>query len=106
VDAARRSDVAIVFAGLSDRYETEGYDRDSFGLPPGQDELIQAVLKANPRTVVVPNAGSPVDMGAWVRRVSALLLAWYSGVEAGTAPRWPRSMSVPCARAWNGLSRN
>ena len=85
VSAAAQADVALVFAGLSDHYEGEGFDRADFGLPAGQAALIQAVAKANPRTVVILNSGSPVDLEPWLASVPALLQAWYPGVEAGDA---------------------
>jgi len=85
VQAAAGSDMAVVFAGLSDLYEGEGFDRPDFSLPPGQAELIQAVLAANPRTVVVLNAGSPADLEPWISSAPAVLQAWYPGVECGDA---------------------
>jgi beta-glucosidase len=85
VDAARRSDVAIIFAGLSSRYEGEGHDRDSLALPGTQTALIQAVAAANPRTVVVLSNGTPLLMGDWIGQVPAVLEAWYLGEGGGAA---------------------
>jgi beta-glucosidase len=82
---AAKSDVALVFVGYSSKLESEGNDRASLGLPTGQDELIQAVAKANRNTVVVLIAGSPVLMDGWIDRVPALLTAWYPGQEGGHA---------------------
>jgi beta-glucosidase len=73
-----------VVVGLDGSWETEGFDRRSLTLPGRQDELIEAVAAANPRTVVVLNAGSPVAM-PWLDRVPAVLLAWYPGQELGAA---------------------
>jgi beta-glucosidase len=85
VALAAKSDVAIVFAGYSPETEQEMTDR-TLSLPAGQDELIQAVAKANRRTVVVLNAGGPVLMSRWLAQVPSVLLAWYPGQEAGRAP--------------------
>ncbi|KAK0731141.1 glycoside hydrolase superfamily [Lasiosphaeris hirsuta] len=86
VDAAKAADVAIVVVGLDAEWESEGYDRHTMDLPSdgSQDHLIEAVLKANPRTVVVNQSGSPVSM-PWADRVPAILQAWYQGQEAGNA---------------------
>jgi beta-glucosidase len=85
VTIAANSDVAVVFVGNSSKLESESHDRATLGLPAGQAELIQAVAAANPRTVVVLLAGSPVLMDAWVGKVPALLAAWYPGQEGGHA---------------------
>jgi beta-glucosidase len=86
VDAARAADVAVVIVGVDAEWESEGYDRQTMDLPVdgSQDRLIEAVVKANPRTVVVNQSGSPVHM-PWVDRVPAILQGWYQGQEAGNA---------------------
>ena len=86
VDAAKESDVAIVIVGLDEEWESEGYDRQTMDLPKdgSQDRLIEAVLKANSRTIVVNQSGSPVTM-PWADRVPAIIQAWYQGQEAGNA---------------------
>jgi beta-glucosidase len=81
---AADADVAIVFAGLGEAYESEGFDRSSLELPSEQRDLIAAVADANPRTVVVLSVGAPVMLD-WAERVSAILLVWYAGQELGTA---------------------
>jgi len=86
VAAARRADVAIVFAGTSDAFESEGYDRiGGLRLPGNQDELIKAVAAANPRTIVVLNTGTPVITDGWLNKVPALLEAFFPGQEGGAA---------------------
>jgi len=85
VDAAANADVAIVFGGLNHDVEAEGFDRMDMKLPFGQDELIARVLQANPKTVIVLTAGSPVDMTYWNDKASAVILSWYGGMESGTA---------------------
>ncbi len=62
VAAAAAADVAVVVVGTNDEWETEGFDRETMDLPGRQDELVEAVTAANPNTVVVVNAGSPVTM--------------------------------------------
>jgi beta-glucosidase len=81
---AKRADVAVVCVGFDPSNEGEGFDR-TFELPYGQDELIQAVESVNPNTVVVVTSGEAVDMRKWVDKTPALLEAWYSGQEGGTA---------------------
>jgi beta-glucosidase len=83
-DAARSCDVAIVVVGTTEEVESEGFDRTSLALPGRQDELVFRVAAANPRTIVVVNAGSPVEM-PWADHVAAVLLAWFPGQEAGRA---------------------
>lgn len=84
VDAAQSADVAIVFAGYPDGFETEGTDRPHMRLPGGQNELIEAVASVNQRTVVVLNVGAPIEM-PWVDKVAAIVLAYYPGLENGNA---------------------
>ncbi len=81
VAAARKADVAVVFAG---DFSSEAFDRPSLSLPGDENELIAAVAAANPRTVVVLNTGGPVLM-PWVRHVAGLIEAWYPGEEDGAA---------------------
>ncbi|MBE3574010.1 MAG: glycoside hydrolase family 3 C-terminal domain-containing protein [Firmicutes bacterium] len=84
VALARQCDAAIIFAGMPEGYETEGADRPHMDLPGRQNELIEAVARANPNTVVVLNTGSPVSM-PWVSRVPAVLEAFYPGLEGGNS---------------------
>lgn len=86
IDIAKAADVAVVIVGLDGEWESEGYDRSSMALPKdgSQDRLIEAVFKANPRTIVVNQTGSPIAM-PWADRVPAILQAWYQGQEAGNA---------------------
>jgi beta-glucosidase len=84
-EVARRSDVAIVFAGLSNYYESEGLDRSDLELPGLQNALIKAVVAANPRTVVVLTNGTPLMMNQWLSRTPAVLEAWYLGEQGGNS---------------------
>ena len=84
VELARRSDVAVIIAGLNGEWESEGFDRVDMKLPGEQDELIRQVAAANPNTVVVLNVGSPVEM-PWIEQVPAVLQLWYDSQEQGNA---------------------
>lgn len=84
VAIAAEADVAVVFLGTNQEWETEGHDRSDFSLPRGQDDLVRRVLAANPRTAVVVNAASPVDL-PWVDEVPATLQCWFGGQELGPA---------------------
>ena len=85
VAAAKAADVVVYIGGLHHKgYDSEGTDHPDYQLPFGQDELIQKIAAANPRTVVVL-LGTPAEMDAWVDRVPAVLQAWYMGMEGGNA---------------------
>ena len=84
-DIAAKADVAVVVVGRYNKLESEGFDVKTMDLPAGQDELIQAVEKANPRTIVVLNTGNPVTMTKWLDQTPALLDMWYGGQEGGHA---------------------
>jgi beta-glucosidase len=84
VALAREADVAVVVVGTTEEVESEGFDRASLALPGRQDELVRRVAEANPKTVVVVNAGAPVLL-PWADEVAAVLLAWFPGQEFGRA---------------------
>ncbi|PPG28664.1 glycosyl hydrolase [Pseudoclavibacter sp. RFBG4] len=82
--AAADADVAIVVVGTNAKVESEGYDRTSLSLPGRQDDLVAAVIAANPRTIVLVNSGSPVLM-PWREETEALLVTYFGGQEYGNA---------------------
>lgn len=93
-EAAKKADASILVCGwvhgYSDMWDDNAYDAESIDkpdmfLPFGQDELINAVLKANPNTVIVIMGGGPVDMTKWGSKAKAILFAGYPGMEGGTA---------------------
>ncbi|MGW5850596.1 beta-glucosidase [Streptomyces sp. NPDC055254] len=84
VAAARAADTAVVVVATTERVESEGFDRKDLRLPGRQDDLVRAVAAANPNTVVVVNAGSPVEL-PWREEVAAVLLTWFPGQEGGAA---------------------
>lgn len=95
VEAAKKADVAIVVGGWThgfrydvwkdNAYDAEDVDKPDMKMPFGQDELIKAVLKANPKTIVVLMGGGAIDMSQWVDNTPAILQAWYPGMEGGNA---------------------
>lgn len=84
VNAAKKSDVAVVFAGLPDAFESEGYDRTDIHLPESQNLLISEILKVQSNVVVVLHNGSPVDM-PWERDVKGIFEMYLGGQNVGTA---------------------
>ncbi|MBO7252351.1 MAG: glycoside hydrolase family 3 C-terminal domain-containing protein [Oscillospiraceae bacterium] len=84
VEAAKDAKVAVIFAGLPDAYESEGYDRTHMRMPACQNKLIDAVAAVNPNTVVVLHNGSPVEM-PWIGKVKAVLEAYLGGQAVGLA---------------------
>jgi beta-glucosidase len=87
VAAAKAADAVIFVGGLSHNggYDSEGSDRRDLKLPGGQDALLQQIVHANPKTVVVFNGGGAVEMGSWLSKTPAMLYAWYGGLEGGNA---------------------
>lgn len=85
VRMAAEYDEVIFVGGLDHSYDLENQDRISMKLPYGQEEVIEAVLAANPNTVIVMMAGSPVEMGRFKEKAKAIVWQWYAGMEGGTA---------------------
>ncbi len=95
VEAASKAEVAIIVAGWThgydysvwsdNAYDAEDTDKPDLQMPFGQDELIKAVLKANPKTIVVLMGGGPVDMTQWIQDTKGIIQAWYPGMEGGNA---------------------
>ena len=81
---AQNADAAVVFAGLPDYYESEGFDRDNMKMPEGHIRMIQAVAQANPNTVVVLLCGSAVEC-PWADQVKAVLYMGLPGEAGGEA---------------------
>ncbi len=84
VEAAKNADVAVVFAGLPDAFESEGGDRKHMRLPANQNELIASVAAVNPHTVVVLHGGAPVEL-PWLENIEALLCMYLGGDQVGSA---------------------
>ena len=84
VELAKNSDIAVIFAGLTDLFESEGFDRKHMGMPECQNELIRRVAAVQPNTVVVLHNGSPVEM-PWIENVKGVLEIYLSGQAVGEA---------------------
>lgn len=84
VEAARSADIAVIFAGLPDSFESEGYDRTNMGMPECQNKVIAEVAKVQPNTVVVLHNGSPVET-PWADDVAAVLEMYLGGQGVGEA---------------------
>lgn len=82
--AAKNAEVAVIFAGLPDLFESEGYDRTHMRMPACQEALIERVARANPNTVVVLYNGSPIEM-PWLGNAKAVLEAYLGGQNVGGA---------------------
>lgn len=84
VEAAKNAEIAVIFAGLPDNFESEGYDRRHLKMPDCQNRLIEEVADVQPNTVVVLHNGAPVEM-PWIDRVKAVLEAYLGGQAVGSA---------------------
>lgn len=84
VEAAKAADKAVIFCGLPDAFESEGYDRSHMRLPNCQNELIMQVLAVQPKTIIVLHNGSPVEM-PWAGRAKAILENYLAGEGVGRA---------------------
>lgn len=83
-ELAEKVDKVLIFAGLPDRYESEGYDRDSLEMPPNQNHLIEELAEVNENIIVVLSNGSPVTM-PWLKKAKGVLEAYLTGQAGGGA---------------------
>ena len=98
VRVAEEADIAVIFAGLPDAFESEGYDRAHMGMPKCQNELIQEILRVQKNTVVLLHNGSPVEM-PWAGDVKAILEAYLCGQAVGAAQvRLLFGLANPCGK--------
>ena len=84
VEVAKEADVAVIFAGLPDAFESEGYDRSHMRMPDCQNTLISEIAKVQENVVVVLHNGSPVEM-PWADQVKGILEAYLGGQAVGQA---------------------
>lgn len=84
VEKAKNADTVIFFGGTNHFQDCEGADRHSMDLPGGQNELIERLVEANRRTIVVLFGGSAVEL-PWLNKIPAVVQAWYPGQEGGRA---------------------
>ena len=118
---AEKADVALVFVGLTEEYESEGYDRDHMNMPMSHNHLIEEILKVNENVVVVLSGGSPVEM-PWLSKVKGLVNGYLGGQACGDAiadiicgdvcpsgklaETYPIALSdVPCRNYFPGTNR-
>lgn len=85
LEAAKNSEVAVIFAGSNRDYETESSDRRDLSLPFAQEELIEKVLKVNPNTIVVFITGGPFDIENINKKAKTIIWSWFNGSEGGNA---------------------
>jgi len=95
-EPAKKADVTILTGGWAHSYNNyawrdnacgaEGTDKPDMDTPSRQNELIETVVKANPKTIAVLMCSGPVDVSGWVDNVPAIVQAWYAGSEGGTTP--------------------
>jgi len=122
VKVAKGRDKVVIFAGLPDEYESEGFDRASFDMPPSHNKLIEAVAAVNPNIAVVLQLGAPAAL-PWAGKVKGILAAYLCG-QAGSgaivdlllgksspsgklAETWPLSLEdTPCYHYYPGSIRN
>lgn len=98
LEAAGEADKVLIFAGLPERYESEGYDRTDMRLPENQNQLILEIAKLNRKTAVVLQNGAPVEM-PWIASVSAVLETYLGGEAVGKAVKEILyGISNPCGR--------
>lgn len=83
-EVAKNNETVVMYVGLTERYESEGYDRDHMQMPENQNALIEAVTKVNPNVVIVLLGGAPVEM-PWINDVKAVLNAYLTGQAGGVA---------------------
>lgn len=83
---AKEADAAVIFVGLPDSYESEGYDRKHMKMPPNQNHLIKEICKVQKNVIVVLHNGSPVEM-PWIGKVSAVLESYLGGEAVGEVQR-------------------
>jgi len=122
VKVAKGKDKVIIFAGLPDEYESEGFDRASFEMPPSHNKLIEAVSAINPNTAVILQLGAPAAL-PWAGKVKGILAAYLGGQAGGgavvdlllgksspsgkLAETWPFSLEdTPCYHYYPGSIRN
>ncbi len=85
VEAAKKADAVVIFAGYADGFEAEGFDRLSMRVPVDTEVLLEEVLSANPNSVVVLQNGAPLVMDPWLDKAKAVVENWFAGQQTGNA---------------------
>ncbi len=98
ITLAKESDVAVIFAGLPDSFESEGFDRTHLNMPANQNELIARISEVQPNVVVVLHSGSPIAM-PWLDKVAGVLQMYLAGqASGGTAVNLLFGDATPCGK--------
>lgn len=84
IKAAKKAEAAVIFAGLPDNFESEGYDRKHLRMPKCQNRLIEEISAVQPNTIVILHNGAPVEM-PWIDKVKAVLEVYLGGQAVGSA---------------------
>ena len=84
IKAAKQAEAAVIFAGLPDNFESEGYDRKHLRMPECQNRLIEEISAVQPNTIVILHNGAPVEM-PWIDKVKAVLEVYLGGQAVGSA---------------------
>ena len=85
IEVAKTHDQVLIFMGLTDEYESEGYDRTHLGIPTSHEVLVNEVYKVNKNISVILSCGSPIEMSAWVDKPKAILNLYLGGQAVGEA---------------------
>lgn len=85
VKVAKDKDVVLLFIGLTDAFESEGYDRSHLNMPSSHNKLVEEILKVNKNVIVVLSCGSPIALGGWQKDVKAILNLYLGGQAGGEA---------------------
>ncbi|MHB8129817.1 MAG: glycoside hydrolase family 3 C-terminal domain-containing protein, partial [Mobilitalea sp.] len=97
-EAAKGKDIVYLFAGLTEGYESEGFDRSNLSLPEQQNRLIEAVAACNSKVVVILQGGAPMEL-PWADKVKSILLAYLCGEGCGKAvANLLLGVKVPCGK--------
>ena len=97
-EAVKGKDIVYLFAGLTEGYESEGYDRTTLSLPASQNRLIEAVTACNSNVVVILMGGAPMEL-PWISKVKGILLAYLGGEGCGTAiANLLLGKAIPCGK--------
>lgn len=97
-EVAKGKDIVYLFVGLTEGYESEGFDRQTMKIPEQHNQLVEAVCKCNPNTVVILLGGAPMEL-PWINKVKAILLGYLGGEGGGRAlANLLLGKAVPCAK--------
>jgi beta-glucosidase len=85
IEAAKKADAIIAFAGYANGFEAEGFDRSSLRVPEDTEILLNKIVEINANTAVVVQNGAPLILGPWIDKAKAVIENWFAGQESGNA---------------------